>query len=68
MDDWLGVKHYTKYGTTNIHTNIYLPMIHHNHSDNTSETSHSSKQRDYLIGLAENKSSLLMSINFLKNF
>lgn len=47
-----------------MHTNIYLPMIQHNHSDNTSETSHSSKQRDYLIGLAENKSSLLMSINF----
>jgi len=30
-------------------------MRRHNHSDKTSQNSHSSKQRDYLIGLAENK-------------
>jgi hypothetical protein len=38
-----------------MHINIYLPAIHRNHSDKTSQSSHSSKQRDYLIGLAENK-------------
>lgn len=68
MDYWLGVKYYLKYDTTSRHTNIYLPMIHHNHSDNTSEISHSSKQRDYLTGLAEIKSSLLHSVIFLMKF